>query len=89
MVRERTDIPVRVLLRPRFGDFLYSDEEYELLRRQVRRFAALGADGVVIGLLRPDGTLDAVSYTHLTCVFWALTTATRAPGCRFPTRRAF
>lgn len=58
MVRERVGLPIRVLLRPRFGDFLYSDEEYELLRRQVRRFRALGADGVVIGILRPDGTLD-------------------------------
>ena len=52
MVRRRVDIPIRVLLRPRFGDFLYSEEEFELLRRQVRRFAALGADGVVIGVLR-------------------------------------
>lgn len=58
MVRERVDLPIRVLLRPRFGDFLYSDEEYELLRRQVTRFRTLGADGVVIGMLRPDGTLD-------------------------------
>ena len=58
MVRRRVDIPIRVLLRPRFGDFLYSEEEFELLRRQVRRFAALGADGVVIGVLRADGTLD-------------------------------
>ena len=56
MVRRRVDIPIRVLLRPRFGDFLYSEEEFELLRRQVRRFAALGADGVVIGVLRADGT---------------------------------
>ena len=46
MVREAVDIPVRVLLRPRFGDFLYTDAEFELLRRQVRRFAALGADGL-------------------------------------------
>ena len=53
MVREAVDIPVRVLLRPRFGDFLYTDAEFELLRRQVRRFAARGADGVVIGILRP------------------------------------
>ena len=65
MVRERVDIPVRVLLRPRSGDFLYSDAEYELLRRQVRRFAALGADGVVIGILREDGTLDAARMAGL------------------------
>ena len=65
MVRERVDLPIRVLLRPRFGDFLYSDEEYELLQRQVRRFRALGADGVVIGILRPDGTLDEARMAKL------------------------
>ena len=58
MVRERVDLPIRVLLRPRGGDFLYSEAEFELLRRQVRRFAALEADGVVIGALTADGRLD-------------------------------
>lgn len=58
MVRERVDVPIRVLLRPRGGDFLYSEAEFELLRRQVRRFAALGADGVVVGALTADGRLD-------------------------------
>ena len=59
MVRERVDIPVRVLLRPRAGDFLYDEDEFELLCRQASRFAGLGADGIVIGMLNPDGTLDA------------------------------
>ena len=76
MVRERVDIPVRVLLRPRFGDFLYS----ELLRRQVRRFAALGADGVVIGVLRPDGTLDEARMAELIAL---------AGGCGVTLHRAF
>lgn len=80
MVRERVDIPVRVLLRPRFGDFLYSDAEYELLRRQVHRFAALGADGVVIGLLRPDGTLDEARMAELISL---------AGGCGVTLHRAF
>lgn len=80
MVRERVDIPVRVLLRPRFGDFLYSDAEYELLRRQVRRFAALGVDGVVIGLLRPDGTLDEARMAELISL---------AGGCGVTLHRAF
>lgn len=80
MVRERVDTPVRVLLRPRFGDFLYSDAEYELLRRQVRRFAALGADGVVIGLLRPDGTLDEARMAELISL---------AGGCGVTLHRAF
>ena len=51
MVRERVTVPVRVLLRPRCGDFLYTESEFELLCRQVKRFAALGADGIVIGVL--------------------------------------
>ena len=58
MVRERVDIPVRVLLRPRCGDFLYTESEFELLCHQVKRFAALGADGIVIGVLTPEGDLD-------------------------------
>ena len=59
MVRERVSVPVRVLLRPRCGDFLYTESEFELLCRQVKRFAALGADGIVIGVLTPEGDLDA------------------------------
>ena len=58
MVRERVSLPARVLLRPRCGDFLYREEEFALLRRQVRRYADLGADWVVIGVLRADGALD-------------------------------
>ena len=46
MVRERVSVPVRVLLRPRCGDFLYTESEFELLCRQVKRFAALGADAI-------------------------------------------
>ena len=80
MVRERVDIPVRVLLRPRFGDFLYSEEEFELLRRQMRRFAALGADGIVIGMLRPDGTLDEARMAELISL---------AGGCGVTLPRAF
>ena len=80
MVRERVDIPIRVLLRPRFGDFLYSEEEFELLRRQVRRFAALGADGVVIGVLRPDGALDEPRMAELISL---------AGGCGVTLHRAF
>ena len=68
MVRERVDIPVRVLLRPRAGDFLYDEDEFELLCRQASRFAGLGADGIVIGMLNPDGTLDAEHMSALmTC----------------------
>lgn len=57
-VRYYTEIPVRVLLRPRFGDFCYDDYEFSVLREEVELFRELGAEGIVIGILRPDGSLD-------------------------------
>ena len=57
-IREKTSLPIHVLLRPRFGDFLYSEEELEILIRQARMFAKAGADNLVIGCLTPDGRLD-------------------------------
>ncbi len=80
MVRERVDIPIRVLLRPRAGDFLYDEDEFELLCRQAARFAGLGADGIVIGLLKPDGTLDAERMSAL---------MTYGDGCGVTLHRAF
>lgn len=80
MVRERVNIPIRVLLRPRFGDFLYSADEFELLRRQVKRFAGLGADGIVIGVLQPDGMLDEQRMAELIAL---------AGGCGITLHRAF
>lgn len=58
MIREKVDIPVHVLMRPRFGDFLYNEEELELMLRQTKAFSEAGADAVVIGCLTKDGRLD-------------------------------
>ncbi len=55
---ERGGLPVHVLLRPRGGDFVYSDAEYETMREDLRHAAALGAAGVVLGLLHRDGSVD-------------------------------
>ena len=54
------DIPVKtnILIRPRFGDFLYSKEELEQMCEEIRTYRELGANGVVIGALTPDGDLD-------------------------------
>ncbi len=57
-IRETCDILINVLIRPRFGDFCYTDEEFEIIRRDVKMFREAGADGVVIGILKPDGSLD-------------------------------
>ena len=52
-------IPANVLIRPRFGDFLYTQEEFEEMEAQIARFRELGANGVVIGALTMEGKLDA------------------------------
>ncbi len=58
-VREATGLPVNVLIRPRFGDFLYTDWEYRIMCREVEAFARRGANAVVTGALLPDGSLDS------------------------------
>lgn len=57
-VRSAVGLPINVLIRPRFGDFLYTEAEHSIMCREVEAFAARGANAVVIGALRPDGTLD-------------------------------
>ena len=56
-IRNQTDIRIHVLIRPRFGDFLYSEDETALICKEIDAFRAAGADGVVIGSLSPDGSL--------------------------------
>src|SRR5436305_14553740 len=51
-------IPVFVMIRPRGGGFVYSDEERDVMRRDIVVARQLGADGIVIGGLLPDGTVD-------------------------------
>lgn len=57
-VKKRCDLKIHVLIRPRSGDFLYSDFEFEVMKREVESFRRLGADAVVIGILNSDGSLD-------------------------------
>lgn len=59
LCRERLEIPVFVIIRPRGGDFLYSDTEIEVMRRDIAGAARAGAAGVVVGVLRRDGSVDA------------------------------
>ena len=57
-IRSESDIPVRCLMRPRPGDFLYEGEEIDMMARQMPVLKAAGADGFVIGCLTKDGDLD-------------------------------
>ena len=57
-VKETTGLPVRALLRPRFGDFCYDRWELAQMVASAAELVAAGADGIVTGVLTPDGALD-------------------------------
>ncbi|WP_293931102.1 copper homeostasis protein CutC [Iodobacter sp.] len=58
VARERLWIGLNVIIRPRGGDFLYTDLEYEVMQRDIIACKKLGVDGVVIGILTADGDVD-------------------------------
>src|ERR1700751_2653121 len=55
VVRSRVSIAVHPIIRPRPGDFCYSDEEFECMQRDIEVAKREGADGVVLGSLKRDG----------------------------------
>ena len=57
-IRKVCGIELNVLIRPRFGDFLYTDAEFQMMKEDIQMFRNLGADGVVSGCLKADGDLD-------------------------------
>jgi copper homeostasis protein len=64
-VRAAVGIQVFIIIRPRGGNFVYSDQEMDVIRRDIREAAARGADGVVLGVLAPDETVDKVHTREL------------------------
>ena len=57
-IRKYTEIPMNILIRPRFGDFCYNAHEIEIMRQEICMFRELGANAAVIGVLNSDGTLN-------------------------------
>jgi copper homeostasis protein len=57
-VRERVRLPILSMVRPRAGDFVYSDAEFEIMRRDIQAAKEFQMDGVVLGLLEADGRID-------------------------------
>jgi copper homeostasis protein len=58
LVRARTSIGLQVMIRPRGSDFCYTPEEFETMKRDIVAAKNLGADGVVLGILNADGSVD-------------------------------
>jgi len=58
VVREMARLPIFAMIRPRGGDFVYSDAEYAAMEREIGVAKRLGADGLVFGILKQDGHVD-------------------------------
>jgi copper homeostasis protein len=56
--RENLSIQLFPIIRPRGGDFLYSDEEFAIMCSDIKMCKDLGCDGIVFGILKADGTID-------------------------------
>ena len=81
-VKGETGLPVHALLRPRFGDFLYTDREFALLLEEGEALLDQGADALVCGCLTPQGDLDLPRMEQLAALAHSL-------GRRFTLHRAF
>lgn len=81
-VKGETGLPVHALLRPRSGDFLYTDREFSLLLEEGEALLDQGADALVCGCLTPQGDLDLPRMEQLAALAHSL-------GRRFTLHRAF
>ena len=98
-VKAETGLPVRALLRPRFGDFCYDSYELAQMEQLAAELVEAGADGIVTGVLTPEGQLDAEAMRparqqRRRAVRWrvpctALLTSVRTPLLRWKQPRAW
>ena len=65
---EKLLVSVHVLVRPRTGDFVYSDDEIAIMQKDIALARELGADGVVTGALTPEGDVDVARLADLIAV---------------------
>jgi copper homeostasis protein len=72
MAREKTSLLLYPIIRPRGGDFLYTAEEFEIMKKDIQLCKELQCDGVVIGLLQPDGSIDKKRTSELVEVAYPL-----------------
>jgi copper homeostasis protein len=56
--RAKTNIELYPIIRPRGGDFFYSDDEFDIMKADVMHCKNMGCDGIVIGILTDDGNVD-------------------------------
>ena len=64
-VRELIDIDLNVMIRPRGGNFVYSDAEFEQMKFEIIEFKKLKVDGFVFGILNEDNSINTIQNTEL------------------------
>lgn len=72
LAREKVNIALYPIIRPRGGDFLYDDLEFEIMKKDITLCKQLGCDGVVIGLLTADGKVDKERSKVLVELAWPM-----------------
>jgi len=72
MARELLQIEIYPIIRPRGGDFLYSEEEFQIMLKDIQYCKETGCHGVVIGMLNTDGTVDKKRTARLVKAAWPL-----------------
>ena len=65
VVSDKISIPVRVLIRPRSGDFTYSDAEFEIMKKDIKLCDEMGFDGIAIGLLLQNFVFDEARHDEI------------------------
>lgn len=58
IAKQRVSIEIHAMIRPRGGDFCYSDDEFSVMQADVRMAKALGCEGIVLGILQPNGQVN-------------------------------
>ncbi|KAG0058213.1 hypothetical protein BGZ89_001471 [Linnemannia elongata] len=64
-VKAKTSLPIMVMIRPRGGDFCYDDDEFDAMLEDIKLCHTLKVEGVVFGVLLPDGSVDKVRTARL------------------------
>ena len=65
IARKLLNINLYVLIRPRGGDFLYDEAEFEMMKSDIHHCGKIGCDGVVIGMLHANGSIDKIRCKEL------------------------
>jgi len=70
--RQKLSIELYPIIRPRGGDFLYTDDEFRVMLDDIKLCKELGCDGIVTGILDPDGNIDKKRCQQITALAYPL-----------------